>query len=148
MNKKQQNIVTSKSTNTVAIFLLSNHIIIDAWPSLKDHEKWKFSTNIVNIFQVNSDNSKLIPYSHQPKGALFMGTKLTMPGKPWKVLYLWVQSWQCLGNLVSHCVVNDLTGNWNFIFVCPTKNQFILCTSQIQPRSAPPPPRATPGHLS
>jgi hypothetical protein len=82
MNKKQQNIVTSKSTNTVAIFLLSNPAIIDAWPS-KDHEKWKFTTNTVNIFHVNS---KLIPYSHQPKGALFtiMGTKLTMPGKPCK----------------------------------------------------------------
>jgi hypothetical protein len=53
MNKKQQNIVTYKSTNTVAIFRLSNHIIIDAWPSLKDYEKWKFSTNTVNIFQVN-----------------------------------------------------------------------------------------------
>jgi hypothetical protein len=70
MNKKQQNtvsieFVTSKSTKTVAIFLLSNHIIIDAWPSLKDHEKWKFSTNTVNTFQVNS---KLIPYySHQRK---------------------------------------------------------------------------------
>jgi hypothetical protein len=52
MNKKQQNIVTSKSTNTVATFLLSNHIIIDAWPSLKDDKKWKCSTNTVNIFQV------------------------------------------------------------------------------------------------
>jgi hypothetical protein len=33
MNKKTteyENIVTFKSTNTVAIFLLSNHIIIDA----------------------------------------------------------------------------------------------------------------------
>ena len=35
---------------------------------------------IVKIFSRLTVFTKLIPYFHQPKGALFMVTKLTMPG--------------------------------------------------------------------
>jgi hypothetical protein len=40
--------------------------------------------------------------------------------------YLWLHFTILRLIVMCYCVVNDLTGSWNFIFVCPTKNQFIL----------------------
>ena len=55
-----------------------------SYPPRSPHHGW--GRSMYWRFHALSPFALLIPYSHQPKGALFMGTKLTMPGKPCKPL--------------------------------------------------------------